>query len=158
MLQMSWILPPVGSKPEPHDLNFGATTTQPPIHFLCRKWAVIAELTVNVLKLWTLSAIPFWPNSAFYAVVTLNTQWNGKQYRPWSDCSFRSSLIWDYTVCIWYFISNFCVQNFRTFTVYMYLQKKHIMGTLWKCPNVVFLMSTHNMFHSKQFCHRRQLE
>ena len=24
---------------------------------------------------------------------------NGKQFRPWSDCSSRSSLIWVYTVC-----------------------------------------------------------
>ena len=44
-----------------------------------------------------------------------------KQYRPRSDCSFRCSLIWVYTVCICYFDRGFCVRNFRTFTCTMYL-------------------------------------
>ena len=40
-----------------------------------------------------------------------------KQCRPWSDCSFRSSLIWVCTVCICHFVRHFGVQNFKTFTV-----------------------------------------
>ena len=67
----------------------------------------------NVLKFWTLYSIPFWPKLCFYAVVS----WNGKQRRPWSDCSFRSSLIWVCTVCICHFVRHFGVGNFWTFTV-----------------------------------------
>ena len=53
----------------------------------------------------------FWPKFCF------TTLWNGKQCRSWSDCSFRSSLIWACTVCICHFIRHFGEQNFRTFTV-----------------------------------------
>ena len=42
---------------------------------------------------------------------------NGKQCRPWSDCSFRSSLIWVCTVCICHFVRKVGVQNFRTCTI-----------------------------------------
>ena len=39
------------------------------------------------------------------------------QCRPWSDCFFRSSLIWACTVCICIFVRHFGVWNFKTFTV-----------------------------------------
>ena len=53
------------------------------------------------------------------------------QCRCWSDCSIRSSLIWVCTVCICHFVRNFSVQNFRTFTMFMYMSlnvRKHIFG------------------------------
>ena len=33
----------------------------------------------------------------------------------------RSSLVWVYTVCICYFVRNFGVRNFRTFTVELFI-------------------------------------
>ena len=39
--------------------------------------------------------------------------WNGIQCRTWSDCSFRSSLIWACTVC-----SDLSVLIWRIFTLY----------------------------------------
>ena len=47
------------------------------------------------------------------------------QCRPWSDCSFRSSLIWVCTFCIWHFVRNFGVRNLRTFPVFQ------ILGQIW---------------------------
>ena len=38
-------------------------------------------------------------------------QWNSKQWRPWSDCSSRSSLIWVCTVC-----PDLSVQKLRIIT------------------------------------------
>ena len=56
---------------------------------------------------------------AFYAAGSLNTHWNSKQCRPWSDGSFRSRLIWVCTVCICHFVRRFGVPNFWTFNMYM---------------------------------------
>ena len=46
--------------------------------------------TVNVLKFWTFYSIPFWPKfcvlCSFFFFLS-KYQWNGKQCRPWSDCS-----------------------------------------------------------------------
>ena len=58
--------------------------------------------------------------------------WNGKQSRPQSDCSFRSSPILVCTVCIFHFVRNFGVQNFSTFTV--------VEAPLWS-----IFTSTHNI-------------
>ena len=44
---------------------------------------------------------------------------NGEQCRPWSNCSFESSLIWFYTVC-----PNPSVQNVRIFMVRTYSAKE----------------------------------
>ena len=41
---------------------------------------------------------------------------NGKQCRPWSDCSSRSSLIWVYTVCL-----GLSVRKLRIITVVPFL-------------------------------------
>ena len=38
---------------------------------------------------------------------------HGKQCRPYSDFSFRSSLIWVCTVCIGQFVRHFGVRNFK---------------------------------------------
>ena len=43
-------------------------------------------------------------------------RWNGRQCRPWSDCSSRSSLIWVCTVC-----QDLSVWKLRTITVHMTL-------------------------------------
>ena len=58
--------------------------------------------TVNILKIWT-------PKKSAVNILKLEQyrfttngskrcRWNGKQCRPWSDCS-RRSLIWVYIVC-----------------------------------------------------------
>ena len=44
-----------------------------------------------------------------------------QQFRLWSDCSSRSSLIWVYTVCICHFVRNFGVRKFRIFIVQVYM-------------------------------------
>ena len=71
---------------------------------------------VNVLKFRTLYSMIFLLKFCFLCSYFLK-QWNGKQCRPWSDCSFRSSLVWVCTVCTCHFVSHFGVWNFRTFTV-----------------------------------------
>ena len=82
---------------------------------------VFSTITVNVLKFRKLHLILFGVMFAFLCRCFLKIPrlalWNGKQCRPWSDCSFRSSLIWVCSLCICHFISNFAVPNFRTFTV-----------------------------------------
>ena len=77
-------------------------------------------IKVNVLKVWTLYSIPLWLKLCFLCSSLLNTGWNGKQCRPWSDCSFRSSQIRVYTVCICQFVRLFSVRNPRTFTIMVY--------------------------------------
>ena len=43
----------------------------------------------NYHKIWTV---------AFYLILALKRcRWNGKLCRPWSDCSWRNSVIWVYT-------------------------------------------------------------
>ena len=76
--------------------------------------------TVNVLKFPTFYSILFCLNFASNAVVSQNIWWNGKQCRPWSDCSFRSNLIWVCTVCICHFVWHFDIRNFRTFIVLIF--------------------------------------
>ena len=66
----------------------------------------------------TLCSILFRPKFFFSCSCYLKyLKWNGKQCRPWSDCSSGSSLIWVCTVCICHFVRNFGVSNFRAFTV-----------------------------------------
>ena len=55
---------------------------------------------------------------------------NGKQCRPWSGCSSRSSLIWVYTVC-----PELSVQKFMTITV---LWKIDFHLKFWRCQRSVF--------------------
>ena len=49
-----------------------------------------------------------WSNPPKFEHVSKRCRWNGKQCSPWSDCSFRSSLIWVCTVC-----SDLSVRNLR---------------------------------------------
>ena len=72
---------------------------------------------VRVLKFQILFHTFLAKSLIFILLFLKNTYWNGKQCRPWSDCSFRSSLIWVCTVCICYFDRNLGIQNFRTFTI-----------------------------------------
>ena len=67
-------------------------------------------------------SILFWPKYCFLCSCFLkhNVEW---QSRPWSDCSWRSSLIWVYTVCICHFVRAFGVRNFRTVTVAYFFKR-----------------------------------
>ena len=63
--------------------------------------ALPGHLTINFLNIWTTEK---------FVVITLKFELesnaskrcrrNGKQCRPWLDCSSSSSLIWVYTVCL----------------------------------------------------------
>ena len=70
----------------------------------------------------------FWLKFCFLCSSLL---WNGTRCRPWSDCSFRSSLICVYTVCLCHFLRTFSVQNFRTF----------ILRNISKCHLLKFVLS-----------------
>ena len=68
-----------------------------------RKWLLIA----NVLKFRTLYSIVL-PTFCFLCSCFLKYfYWNGKQCRPSSYCSWRSSLIWVCTVRICHFVRHF---------------------------------------------------
>ena len=72
----------------------------------CRSWYQLSEKQRQKYR-----KIPKYTDTQKIAVINLKFEQcgctvesiicrqNGKQYRPWSDCSFRSSLIWVYTVC-----------------------------------------------------------
>ena len=72
-----------------------------PLKRVCFSCSLTIHCTVNVVKFLTLHSILIMPIFLCVCVFfSQNTWWNCKQWRPWSDCSFRSSLIWVYTVCI----------------------------------------------------------
>ena len=60
----------------------------------------------NVLKFRTHYSILFWPNVCFWCCCFLKYFVEWQMCRPWSDCSFRSRLIWAYTVCIFHFYQS----------------------------------------------------
>ena len=90
-----------------HPINFawqtGTAYCGPPIFMASEMIMVSSKLaseiiTVYVLKFQTFYSKLFYLNFASYATVSQNILWNGKQCRPWSDCSHRSFLIWVCTV------------------------------------------------------------
>ena len=75
----------------------------------------IKSLTVNFLNIWT-------PKKC--VVITLKFERcrrNGKQCRPWSDCSSRSSLIWVCTV-----FPGLSVRKLRIIMVYCCILYKYV--------------------------------
>ena len=73
-------------------------------------------------------------------------RWNGKQCRPWSDCSSRSSLIWVYTVC-----QGFFVRKLRIITVIELLVQTYWIGDLiWRLTKP-YLMTLKALLSWPQF-------
>ena len=56
------------------------------------------------------------------------SKWNSKQWRPWSDCSSRSSLIWVCTVCPY-----LSVRKLRVITVFTKCIEKTML--ILEAPN-----------------------
>ena len=78
----------------------------------CRVCSFKECATVNVLKFQTFSLCVFKWNDGFQGVDSQSACQNSKEGRPWSDCYFRSSLIWVWAVCLGFFSGIYC-SNFR---------------------------------------------
>ena len=97
----------------------------------------VADHMVNVLK-FRIHSI-FKPKYYFLCSCfsKYSVEW---QCRPWSDWSWRSSLIWVYTVCICYFVRPLGVQNFKTFTIsfFFFLHENVSCGYHWEYHSICF--------------------
>ena len=103
------------------------------------------DVTVNVLKFWTLFTFCFKENVGYQGWNSQNTCQNSKQGRPWSDCFLRSSLIWVCTVCPGPFWLADRVWNFRTFAICPKFTKQ---GIWWVICLFWFFTSQSTIFQS----------
>ena len=87
------------------------------------------------------SQIKFWLSGC----KSKNACLNSKQGRPWSDCFFRSSLIWVFAVCLCLFGAQIVFEILEHLLYTLYGYHTHNMG---------LVMRKHDFVACKQHCRR----
>ena len=106
---------------------------------------------VNVLKFWTLFSFSSQWNVGCQWWNSQNASQNSKQGRPWSDCFFRSSLIWVCTVCQGLFSrqsSLICVC-----TVFLCLSGRQLVFKIFNICPIFFSVNLNACFRCSKECH-----